>query len=125
METGSRVRVALDGPRGPELYLVVTVQPHPTFQRKGHDLQAEVTVPLYDALLGGQAQVPAMKGRVQLTIPRETQNGQVFRLAGQGMPVLGQTEVKGDLLVTVKVQLPQRLNQEEEELLRRLKALRP
>jgi DnaJ-class molecular chaperone len=125
VDTGSKVRVALDGRRGTELYLNVTVQPHPTFQRKGKDLSTEVTVPLYDALLGGQAQVPTLKGRVLLTIPPETQNGRTFRLSGRGMPVLGQPDGTGDLLVTVKVELPQRLTVDEEELVRRLKALRP
>ncbi|MSQ40494.1 MAG: J domain-containing protein [Dehalococcoidia bacterium] len=125
VDTGSKVRVALDGRRGSELYLNMTVQPHPTFQRKGNDLSTEVTVPLYDALLGGQVQVPTLKGRVLLTIPPETQNGRVFRLAGQGMPVLGQPDGKGDLLVTVKVDLPQGLTVDEADLVRRLKALRP
>ncbi len=125
VETGSRVRVALDGRRGAELYLNMTVQPHATFQRKGKDLTTEVTVPLYDALLGGQVEVPTLKGRVLLTVPPETQNGRVFRLSGQGMPVVGQPDGKGDLLVTVKVELPQRLTADEAELVRRLKALRP
>ena len=124
VDTGSRVKVSPKGRPGAEFYLAVTVQPHLAFQRKGGDMYTEVSVPLYDALLGGEVRVPTLKGQVALTLPPETQNGRVFRLAGQGMPAQGQPQTKGDLLVTVKVELPQGLNEEEEELLRRLKTLR-
>jgi len=121
VDTGSRIRVT---PGGAEVILQVTVRPHPRFQRKGDDLYTEVSVPLYDALLGGEVEVPTLDGRVLLTLPPETQNGQVFRLAGKGMPHLGNPARRGDLFVTVRVQLPRGLTPEEKELFRRLRDLR-
>jgi curved DNA-binding protein len=122
---GSRIRIAgeggpgFGGPPG-DLYLVVSVRPHPVFQRKGDDLYVEVPVPLYVLVLGGEAQVPTPKGtRLALRIPPETQNGRVFRLAGQGMPRL-QGDGRGDLYATVKAVLPTALSERERELFREL-----
>ena len=68
--------------------------------RTGADLHAEVAVPLYDALLGGEVVVQTLKGSVALTMPPETPNGRVFRLANQGMPHLGRPSEKGALYVS-------------------------
>jgi len=126
VDTGSRVRIAGEGmpgvgggPRG-DLYLVVTVQPHRYFERRGDDLYVEVAVPLADALLGGEVEVPTPKGKLALKLPPETQNGQVFRLAGQGMPRLGDTR-RGHLFATVKVVLPTHLTPQEREFFHRLR----
>jgi DnaJ-class molecular chaperone len=124
---GSRVRVAgegrpgRDGRRG-DLYLVISVRPHGRFQRKGDDLHTEVEVPLLDALLGGEVEVPTLKGKALLKIPSPTQNGRVFRLGGLGMPKLGGTG-QGDLFVRVKVLLPAELSPQERELLEKLKTM--
>jgi molecular chaperone DnaJ len=124
---GSRVRVAgegrpgRDGRRG-DLYLVISVRPHGRFQRKGDDLHSEVEVPLLDALLGGEVEVPTLKGKAVLKIPSPTQNGRVFRLAGMGMPKLG-ASAHGDLFVRVKVALPAELSPQERELLEKLKTM--
>ena len=124
---GSRVRVAgegrpgRDGRRG-DLYLVISVRPHGRFQRKGDDLHTEVEVPLLDALLGGEVEVPTLKGKALLKIPSPTQNGRVFRLAGLGMPKLGGSG-QGDLFVRVKVLLPAELSPQERELLEKLKTM--
>lgn len=120
VDTGSKVRV--NAPQG-ELLLNVVVQPHPYLQRKGNDLYTEVSVPLYDALLGGEVVVPTLKGKVALNLPPETQNGQTFRLAGQGMPSINSPGARGDLYATVKVVLPSGLSQEERKLLMQLKDL--
>lgn len=126
---GSRVRVAgegapgLGGPRG-DLYLVVKVSPHSQFERKGDDLYTEVPVSLTQAILGGEVEVPTLKGKVALKIPPETQNGRVFRLAGLGMPRLGGSS-QGDLHVKVRVVLPTRLSAKERELFEELQKLRP
>src|SRR5206468_1999726 len=92
---GSRVRISgegapgLQGGQSGDLYLVVSVRPHPRFERRGDDLYTEIEVPLTKCVLGGEAPVPTPKGTsLQLKIPAETQNGRTFRLAGQGMPVL-------------------------------------
>ncbi len=125
---GSKVRVAGQGRLGPDgsrgdLYLVVKVLPHQVFERQGDDLYLEVPVPLLTAVLGGEVEVPTLRGKVVLKVPPETQNGKVFRLAGQGMPHLGNT-ARGDLFAKVKVVLPTRLSPQEKQLFEQLKALR-
>lgn len=127
---GSRVRVAGEGapgigggPRG-DLYLVIGVRPHQTFERKGDDLHCEIPVPLTQAVLGGEVQVPTLGGRVALKIPAETQNGRVIRLAGQGMPRLGGTG-RGDMLAKVRVVLPTGLSAREKELFEEMRRVRP
>jgi len=129
VKDGSRVRVAGEGgpgsaagPNG-DLYLVVSVRPHSRFERKGDDLHVEVPVPLVDAVLGGEVEVPTPKGKLALRIPAETQNGKVFRLANQGMPRLGDT-ARGALFAKVKVVLPTKLSERERKLFEELKAAR-
>lgn len=128
--SGSRVRISGkgqpgygSGPSG-DLYLNVTVVPHPTFQRQGDDLTTEIPVPLTVAVLGGEVQVPTLKGKLALKIPPETQNGRIFRLGGQGMPHLGKA-TRGDLKAKVSIVLPTRLTEKEKELFRQLNQLRP
>jgi DnaJ-class molecular chaperone len=74
-------------------------------------------------VLGGEVKGPTPKGNLALKIPPETQNGQIFRLAGQGMPILGKN-TRGDLKARVNVVLPTNLTEEERELFRKLKKLR-
>jgi DnaJ-class molecular chaperone len=124
VRTGSRVRLAGKGAHGGDLYLRVTVKPHPTFERRGDDLYVGVSVPLATAMLGGEVQVPTLKGKVALKIPAETQNGRTFRLAGQGMPRLN-NKSSGDLMAKVRVVLPDKLSAKEKELFQQLGELRP
>ncbi len=124
VRTGSRVRLAGKGVQGGDLYLKVTIKPHPTFERRGDDLYVGVPVPLTTAILGGEVQVPTLKGKVALKIPAETQNGRTFRLVGQGMPSLG-NKSRGDLLARVRVVLPTKLSAREKELFKQLGDLRP
>ncbi len=122
VDTGSRVRVG--GRTGePEIYLNIKVQPHERFERRGDDLYTEVPIFLTDAVLGGEVEVPTLKGKLLLRIPPETQNGRVFRLAGQGMPHLSNSG-RGDLFVRVKVMLPTNLTPQEKELFQQLRKLR-
>jgi curved DNA-binding protein len=111
VETGSKIRLrgkAGDGPNAGDLYLVVKVRPHPVFTRNGADLTREVPIALGEALLGGPVDVQTLGGRVLLTIPAGTQQGQTFRLAGKGMPRL-KGEGSGDLYARVKVVMPPKL----------------
>ena len=124
VHTGSRVRIPAGDGRRQDIYLEVTVRANPRFPRRGADLLTEVEVPLEELVLGGQVEVPTLKGRVLLTIPPETQNGQAFRLAGQGMPRLTEPDRRGDLHTTVKAVLPVDLTEEERRLFRELKDLR-
>jgi DnaJ-class molecular chaperone len=130
VKDGSRVRIAGKGEPGyaggssGDLYLVTSVKPHQLFERKDDDLYVEVAVPLTVAVLGGEVQVPTLKGKLALKIPPETQNERVFRLAGQGMPHLGNSS-RGDLLAKVKVVLPAKLSAEGKKLFEQLSRLRP
>jgi len=126
---GQRVRIAGKGGPGVnggapgDLYLVVSVKPHPRFARDGDDLTVPVDVPLYTALLGGEVLVPTLKGsRLALRIGPETENGQRIRLAGQGMPRTAGG--RGDLFAEVRVVLPKGLSERERELVQELAALR-
>ncbi len=130
VDTGSRIRVASEGqpgigggPRG-DLFLVITVKPDPLYERKGDDLYVDCDVELVTAMLGGEAQVMLPDGRkLALTIPPETQNGRIFRLAGKGMPRL-RGEGHGNLLARVKVLLPMQLSEEERDLFEQLARIR-
>jgi DnaJ-class molecular chaperone len=130
VRANSRVRVANEGAPSPfggpkgDLYLVVTVAPHSTFERVDDDLEVKVPTPLHVAVLGGEVEVPTPKGtKLALRIPPETQNGRRFRLAKQGMPHLGGTG-QGDLYAEISVVLPTDLNDEERRLFQRLAELR-
>jgi len=121
VKDGSRVRAAGEGESGAnggvagDLYLRVRIRPHAMFERKGDDLHSRVAVPVTTAVLGGEAQVPTIGGAVRLKIPESTQNGQVFRLKGHGMPAVGKPDDRGDLYATVDVQLPRSLTKEQRE----------
>lgn len=121
VDNASRVHIPAGRSKDGGFYLVVSVRPHPTIQRQGRDLYEEVEVALEDAVLGGEVTVPTLAGKVALTIPPETQNGQRFRMAGQGMPGLNQPGVRGALYATVKVTLPRGLTEQDKELFRKLR----
>lgn len=117
---GSRVRVSGEGEHGiggaasGDLYLRVRLLPHATFEKKGRDLYVRVPVAASTAVLGGEADVPTLDDKpARLRIPPLTQNGQVFRLKGYGMPTVGKPADKGDLYGKVDVQLPAALTPEE------------
>ncbi len=111
------------GPNG-DLYLTVKIAPHPEFRRKGNDLQADLPVELYTAVLGGKTQIKTLKGSVAVKIPKETPNGKELRLRGLGMPIYGKKLEFGDLLVNVVIQIPNHLTEQEMDLFRKLAALR-
>jgi len=117
VRTGSKVRVAGAGPNGMDLYLIVQVKDHPTFERKGNDLHTSAKVNVFTAILGGEAEVETMTGKVKLSIPAGTQPEQVFRVAGRGMPHLKSPNTKGDLFVRLKVEIPRYLSSKQRELL--------
>jgi molecular chaperone DnaJ len=127
---GSRIRIAGEGGHGlaggskGNLYLVVKVLPHKLFERKGDDLYTEVSIPLATAILGGEVRLPTLNGSISLKIPPETQNGKIFRLAGKGMPQLGNNKY-GNIFAKAKVVLPTNLTEEERKLFEKLRSLRP
>ncbi|MFH2039763.1 MAG: J domain-containing protein [Chloroflexota bacterium] len=121
-KTGTKVRVAGAGPAGPDgqpsdIYLLVDVADDPSFERKGNDLHTQAKIDVFVAMLGGVAQVDTLSGKVVLTIPPGTQPDQVFRVAGRGMPQLKDPQIKGDLFVRIKVQIPRLLTPKQKKLL--------
>jgi curved DNA-binding protein len=95
----------------------VEVAKDPSFERKGNDLHTQAKIDVFVAILGGVAEVNTLSGKVVLTIPPGTQPEQIFRVAGRGMPQLKDPQVKGDLFVRIKVQIPKQLTPEQKKLL--------
>ena len=130
VKSGAKIRLSgqgapgMAGGKAGDLYLEVEVLPHTQFERDGEDLKVSAPVDLYTALLGGKVNVYTIDRSVNLTIPPETANGQEFRLRGLGMPALKQPDERGDLYVTINVQLPKNLTEKEKELFQQLRDLR-
>jgi curved DNA-binding protein len=127
---GQVLRVAGKGGRGSnggangDLYITIKIASHPEFQRKGNDLYCDKPVDLYTAVLGGKARIKTVKDTVNVDIPKETSNGKMLRLLGLGMPVYGTKNEFGNLYVTIIIQLPDHLSEQEIDLFRKLSALR-
>jgi curved DNA-binding protein len=117
VRTGSKVRVAGAGPNGLDLYLIIDVKDDKRFERRGSDLHTTATVDVFTAILGGEAEVETLGGKIKLNVPAGTQPEQVFRLAGRGMPSIKNANEKGDLYVRLKVQIPKYLSPKQRELL--------
>ncbi len=110
------------GPAG-DLYAKIHIQHHANFERKGNDLHTTADVDLYTAILGGKIDVDTLKGKVKVTLPKDTENSKVVRMKGLGMPDYKSSQ-PGDLYAKVNITLPKNLNQEETKLFEQLKQLR-
>lgn len=110
------------GGKAGDLYVQVHVRSDPRFERDGDDLRSELHVSLPDAILGTKKEVTTIQGSFTLSIPEGTQPGQVFRLKGKGLPVLG-TSRFGDHYVKVIVEVPRRLSRRERTLIEEWKKL--
>lgn len=124
VEDGHTLRLRGEGNAGEngtppgDLYLVVSVRPHPRFKRQDSDVYLETQVGAVDAMLGSELNVPTLYGDVRLSIPAGTQPGQVFRIREKGLPRLG-GRGKGDEYVMVAVVIPKSLSGSQRELLKR------
>ena len=113
---------SVEGGSPGDLYVEIAVKPHSIFQRDGLDLICELPVSYTQAALGADIEVPILQGRHELTIPRGTQPGHVFRLRSKGVPdVNGRGH--GDLLTQTTVEVPKKVSERQEELLRELAEL--
>ena len=115
-------KILLRPDRNTEVSLTVKVRADKRFTREGADLRAEIAVPLLDAVLGGEAEVPTMTGRIALNIPAGTQNGRSFKIKGKGLPKQG-SESFGDLYATINVRLPEYLTDKEQDLYSQLRSV--
>lgn len=120
VDNGSHLRIRGEGEQGStgrgDLYVVIEVKPHEVFQRHGNDILAEENISLVKAILGGEAEVPTLNGKVSMRIPAGTQSGKVFRLKGKGMPDVHGRGI-GDQLVRINVEIPTRLTAEQRSLI--------
>jgi molecular chaperone DnaJ len=120
---GARIRVPFKGHVGRnggengDLYISVTVEPHPLFRREGDDLHISIPIAVHEAALGAKVDVPSFDGPVRLRVPPGTQSGQRFRLRDRGVPS-PRDDRRGDLVVEVKLVLPKMLDERSKELLR-------
>ncbi len=124
VEEGTRIRYGgggdagrFGGPAG-DLYIVLTVKPHPFFERDGNDVHCVVPISFTQAALGDEITIPTLESEMRLKVPEGTQSGKEFRLRGKGVPYLNE-HGRGDLLVGA-VQTPKKLTREQKELLRQL-----
>lgn len=128
VDNGTRLRVRGEGEPGVnggpsgDLYVVINVEADKVFRRQGQDLVLSQQISFVQAALGHKLEVPSLDGPVALEIPKGIQSGTVLRIAGKGMPYLGQNR-NGDLLIEVKVLTPTRLTEKQEELLREFESL--
>lgn len=111
------------GGRNGDLYVDVSVRPHPVLQRKGDDLHMVVPVSIPEAALGARIEVPSVDGLVKVRIPPGTQAGQRFRVSGRGAP--GVSGERGDLFIEVRLTLPPLGDERSKELMRELARLNP
>lgn len=120
-----RLRVSGEGEPGPDggprgdLYVDIHVTDHPFFDRAGNDLVCNVPISYTQAALGGTVEIPLLEGKHELNVPAGTQPNETFHLRGEGMPDPHGGRA-GDLLVNVIVEVPKKLTEKQEELLREL-----
>ncbi|PSC03325.1 molecular chaperone DnaJ [Alsobacter soli] len=124
VEDGTRIRLANEGEAGlrggpnGDLYIFLSLKPHPFLQRDGADLFCRAPVSMVKAALGGEVPVPVLDGEeCTVKIPEGAQTGKQIRIRGRGMPILRSRD-KGDLYVQLVVETPQKLNARQRELLR-------
>jgi molecular chaperone DnaJ len=123
VEDGTRIRLTGEGEAGSrggpagDLYIFLSIQPHPFFQREGADLHCRAPISMVTAALGGSFEVPTIDGSsTKVKVPEGTQSGRRFRLSGKGMPVLRSSDT-GDMYVQVVVETPQNLTRRQKDLL--------
>ncbi|KPA09764.1 molecular chaperone DnaJ [Candidatus Magnetomorum sp. HK-1] len=123
VDNGSRLRLTGEGEGGlkggpsGDLYIFIHVNPHDIFTRKNTDVICEIPISFVQAILGDEIDVPTLKDKKSLKIPKGTQPGAVFRLRNEGIPSL-QGYGRGDQIVHIQVKIPTSVNSKQEELLR-------
>jgi DnaJ-class molecular chaperone len=125
---GQQIRLKGQGETAPghrpgDLLITVAIAPHPFFKVDGSDLRVDLPITLYEAVLGGKVRVPTLGSAVDLTIPKNTSSGRIFRLKGKGLPKgAGAT---GDLFITTRIMLPNGNDAELEALMQKWRDTHP
>ncbi|MDO9443368.1 MAG: J domain-containing protein [Beijerinckiaceae bacterium] len=130
MEDGKQIRLKGQGlpgqgggPAG-DAMITVKIAKHPYFRVEGRDLRLDLPLTLYEAVLGGTVEVPTLAGKVEMSVPPGSNGGRTMRLRGKGLPA-GDGKMAGDLLVTLRVLLPDGATPDLEELMRKWRDERP
>lgn len=128
VEDGTRLRVSGEGEAGlrggpsGDLYVFISVKSHDLFIRHGDDIHCQVPIPMIDAVLGGEIEVPTIDGtRAKVTIPAGTQPNEKFRLRNKGMHVMRTTR-RGDMIVHAMVEIPVNLSKEQKAVMESFKS---
>lgn len=122
VDTGMRLKMSGYGDAGEgggpagDLYVFITVDPHPVFEREGDNLLLDLPIGFAEAALGTKREIPTLAGSFRLTVPEGTQSGKVFRVRGKGFPNVHGSG-NGDLLVRTMVETPTHLTEKQKELL--------
>ena len=126
IQSGQQIRLqgmgaaGINGGEHGDLYIEISVKPHPYFQRERNDIHLTIPVDFVDAILGTKLEVPTVNGNVYLTIPEGTQPGQTLRMRGQGIKDL-RTGKPGDQYVHLDIKSPTSLNKKQKEALKSYK----
>ncbi len=101
-----------------DLILQVAVKPHAIFERDGYNIYCEVPLPVTDAILGAEIEIPTLEGNTKYNIPEGTQPGATFTVRGQGIPFINNKNRRGDLIFRVNVEIPRALSDKQKEQVR-------
>jgi molecular chaperone DnaJ len=123
VDEGDRIRLSGEGEPGMnggpsgDLYVQLSIQAHPVFNREGDDLHCEMPISFATAALGGSVEIPTLDGVAEIKVPAETQSGRTFRLRGKGIKGVRSSQ-PGDLYCHVVIETPVNLTARQKELLR-------
>ena len=124
VDNGVRLRVPQEGdagekqgPRG-DLYVLIYAKEHKFFKRQNNDIYCEVKISFPQAVFGSEIDIPTLDGKVKMKLPPGSPSGKIFRLRGKGVADLFHGRSKGDQLVKVNVEIPQRFTDEQKSLLK-------
>jgi molecular chaperone DnaJ len=125
VDTGTKLRISGQGNAGSpgmkkgDIIILIYVEPHEIFKRDEQDIYMEAPISFSEAALGGEIEVPTLKGKAKIRIPPGTQSGTIFKMQGKGIKVLNRNEY-GDQFVKVIVRTPEKLSKRQRELFEQL-----
>ncbi len=129
VKEGQRLKLRGEGDTGSkfgsagDLYVLISLQPHPLFHRENLDVTMELPISFLDALMGTEIEIPTLTGKASLKIPECTHPGQIFRLKNKGFPAIGESKSQGDMLIKILVDIPDHINEADKKVLSQLEHL--
>ena len=128
VDTGSKLRIRGEGEEGErggppgDLFVFLYVEPHDFFSRDGDDIICQIPISFTQAVLGSEIEIPTLNGKRNLSIPKGTESGEIFRIKDEGFPKL-RGYGRGDQVVQIVVKTPKNLTKRQEELLREFEGI--